>query len=146
MNIDEYQTTFLLYAPAKNPQGWALDLGTFGEALREGFPEVGYQTRQNDEGEVRLSFSAVTDSGIEITGFAKTEARDTVLIADASVDEAATFIAWLRDAYVPSPDLVRFTTEAAFERGIDSDWRVPATGDRGRIADELKQHIHVVEG
>ena len=146
MNFDEYETTFLLYAPAKNPQAWRLDFAAFSEALGEEFPEVGYEIREDGRGSMRLSFSAVTDDGVEYTGFAKNEARDTILIADASVDDAARFILWLRDSYIPSPELIRFTTEAAVARGVETDWRVPSAGSHERIADELKQHVLVIEG
>ncbi|MFJ9925549.1 hypothetical protein ACIRU5_05900 [Streptomyces misionensis] len=30
------------------------------------------------------------------------------------------------------------------EKGIKTDWRMPATGDRSRIAEELKHHLGVV--
>ncbi|MFF9024157.1 hypothetical protein [Streptomyces eurythermus] len=143
MDLDEYQTTFLLYAPAKNPAGWNLDLAAFGTALEAAFPEVRYETRQGRQ--LRLSFWAVTDEGIEFTGFVSNEGRDTVVLVDTTAEEAAVFITWLRDSYVASPDLIRFSSEPAVEVGIETDWRLPATGDTARIADELKHHIQVVE-
>ncbi|WP_178880334.1 hypothetical protein [Streptomyces acidiscabies] len=56
------------------------------------------------------------------------------------------FIRWLRDTVLPSPELIRFTTEGAVGKGIETDWRMPADGDEGRIAEELRHHIEVVEG
>ncbi|MEV7686431.1 hypothetical protein ACFW1F_22575 [Streptomyces bungoensis] len=144
MNLDEYQTTYLLYAPARNPAGWNLDLAAFGAALEAAFPVARYETQQGRQ--LRLSFWAVTEDGIEFDGFATKEGRDTVLLTDNTAGEAAVFIAWLRDSFLPSPDLIRFTTEPAVERGIETDWRVPATGDTAGIAEELKHHIQVVEG
>ncbi|MFH9400089.1 hypothetical protein ACH4JS_09890 [Streptomyces sp. NPDC017638] len=143
MDLDEYQTTFLLYAPAKNPAGWNLDLAAFGAALDAAFAEVRYETRQGRQ--LRLAFWAVTDEGIEFTGFASNEGRDTVVLVDNTAEEAAVFIAWLRDSYVASPDLIRFSSEPAVEAGIETDWRLPATGDTASIAEELKHHIRVVE-
>ncbi|MEU6588920.1 hypothetical protein ABZ923_06745 [Streptomyces sp. NPDC046881] len=143
MDLDEYQTTFLLYAPVKNPAGWNLDLAAFGTALEAAFPEVRYETRQGRQ--LRLSFWAVTDEGIEFTGFASNEGRDTVVLVDNTAEEAAVFITWLRDSYVASPDLIRFSSEPAVEAGIETDWRLPATGDTASIAEELKHHIQVVE-
>ncbi|SED32390.1 hypothetical protein SAMN04490357_4498 [Streptomyces misionensis] len=142
MDLDEYQTTYLLYAPAKNPGGWNLDLSTFGEALEAAFAEVRYEARQGRQ--FRLSFWAMTEEGIEFTGYASNEGRDTVLLADNTADEAAVFIVWLRDAFLPAPDLIRFSSEPAVEKGIETDWRMPATGDRSRIAEELKHHLGVV--
>ncbi|MFF0035225.1 hypothetical protein ACFYRG_03265 [Streptomyces mirabilis] len=143
MDLDEYQTTYLLYAPAKNPDGWNLDLAAFGTALQAAFPEVRYETRQGRQ--VRLSFWAVTEDGIEFTGFASNEGRDTVVLTDNTAEEASVFIAWLRDSFLPSPDLIRFSSEPAVEEGIETDWRMPAGGDTARIAEELKHHIQVVE-
>ncbi|SEE40023.1 hypothetical protein SAMN05216532_8095 [Streptomyces sp. 2231.1] len=143
MDLDEYQTTYLLYAPAKNPGGWNLDLAAFGAALEAAFPEVRYETRRGRQ--LRLSFWAVSEDGIEFTGFASNEGRDTIVLTDNTADEAAVFIAWLRDSFLPSPDLIRFSSEPAVEEGIETDWRMPASGDTTRIAEELKQHIQVVE-
>ncbi|KUN85551.1 hypothetical protein AQJ66_13670 [Streptomyces bungoensis] len=144
MDLDDYQTTYLLYAPAKNPAGWNLDLAAFGAALDAAFHDVRYETEQGRQ--LRLCFWAVTEDGIVFDGFATNEGRDTVLLTDNTPGEAAVFIAWLRDSFLPSPDLIRFTTEPAVERGIETDWRVPATADTASIAEELKHHIQVVEG
>jgi hypothetical protein len=143
VDLDEYQTTYLLYAPAKNPDGWNLDLTAFGNALQAAFPEVRYETRQGRQ--LRLSFWAVTEDGIEFTGFASNEGRDTVVLTDNTAAEAAVFIAWLRDSFLPSPDLIRFSSESAVEEGIETDWRMPAGGDTARITDHLKHHIQVIE-
>ncbi|MFE9120918.1 hypothetical protein [Streptomyces sp. NPDC007172] len=144
MDFDEYNTAYLLYAPAKNPQGWNLDLSAFGQALDDAFPEVRYQ--QEEGHAARLSFWAMTADGEEFDGFADNESRATIALSSTTVDEAATFILWLRDSYLPAPDLIRFTSELAYEREIDTDWRIPATGDHARIADEIKHHIQVVVG
>jgi hypothetical protein len=144
VDFDEYSTAYLLYTPAKNPQGWNLDLAAFGQALDDAFPEVRY--RQEDGHSARLSFWVMTAEGEEFDGFADNESRDTIALSSTTVDEAASFILWLRDAYLPAPDLIRFTSELAYERDIDTDWRIPAGGDHERVADELKQHLQVVVG
>ncbi|MFJ5034511.1 hypothetical protein ACIQB5_42155 [Streptomyces sp. NPDC088560] len=144
MNLDEYTTSFLLYAPAKNPHGWQLDLNAFGEALRDAFPEVGYQPEEGHP--ARLGIWVLTVDGIEFDGFADNETRDTIALSNNKIDEIAVFILWLRDSYLPSPDLIRFTTEAAFARGIETDWRVPTSGGVDRITEELRQHLLVVVG
>ncbi|MGN5382302.1 hypothetical protein ACQ4WX_49600 [Streptomyces lasalocidi] len=53
MDLDEYQTTCLLYAPAKHPAGWNLELAAFAAALDTAFPDVRYETRQGRQ--LRLS-------------------------------------------------------------------------------------------
>ncbi|WP_265564772.1 hypothetical protein [Streptomyces hygroscopicus] len=84
-------------------------------------------------------------SRFQPSGFLAGEGRDTVVLTDNTADEAAVFIAWLRDAFLPSPDLIRFSSEPAVEAGIETDWRMPAGGDTARIAGELKHHIEVIE-
>jgi hypothetical protein len=131
MNLDEYTTSFLPYAPAKNPHGWQLDLNAFGQALREAFPDVGYRPEEGHP--ARLGVWGLTADGTEFDGFAGNETRDTIALRGNAVAEVAPFIAWLRDHYIASPDLIRFTSEAAFARGVETHWRIPATGGADRI-------------
>ncbi|MFF7438839.1 hypothetical protein [Streptomyces sp. NPDC008122] len=44
------------------------------------------------------------------------------------------------------PDLICFSSEPAMERGIETDWRLPADSDAAQVADELRHHIAVVDG
>ncbi|MFF8379445.1 hypothetical protein ACF07V_25330 [Streptomyces sp. NPDC015661] len=145
---DDGRTTFLFYAPEREPHAWGLDLAGLGEALRESFPEVRYKVRQDrtHQGEPYLSFRAGTDDGTGYDGTATVHGRDCVMLSDTTATEAAPFLLWLRDTYLPAPDLVRFSSEPAVERGIETDWRLPANGDRARVADELRHHLSVVEG
>ncbi|MFF8608437.1 hypothetical protein ACF06X_21140 [Streptomyces sp. NPDC015346] len=145
---DDDQTTFLFFAPERDPHAWALDLAGLGEALRESFPEVRYRVRQDStrHGEPYLSFWAATADGIEFDGTATVHGRDCVMLGDTTAEEAAHFLTWLRDSYLPAPDLIRFSSEPAVERGVETDWRLPADGDAGRVADELRHHLAVVDG
>ncbi|MFE7773521.1 hypothetical protein ACFU5O_06420 [Streptomyces sp. NPDC057445] len=52
---------------------------------------------------------------------------------------------WFRDAYLPAPEIVRFSSGSAVEQGIDSDWRLPADGGCARVAEELRHHLAVVD-
>ncbi|MEU4278038.1 hypothetical protein AB0F57_24470 [Streptomyces tanashiensis] len=144
---DDDRTTFLFYAPEREPHAWGLDLAGLGEALRESFAEVRYKVRQDrTQGKPYLSFWAGTDDGTEYDGTATVHGRDCVMLSDTTAAEAAPFLLWLRDTYLPAPDLVRFSSVPAVERGIETDWRLPANGDMARVADELRHHLSVVEG
>ncbi|WP_329620215.1 hypothetical protein OG357_06445 [Streptomyces sp. NBC_01255] len=145
---DDDRTTFLFYAPEREPHAWGLDLAGLGETLREAFTEVRYEVRQDrtHQGEPYLSFWAATADGTEYDGTATVHGRDCVMLADSTVGEAALFLLWLRDSCLPAPDLVRFSSEPAVERGIETDWRLPANGDAARMVDELRHHIAVVDG
>ncbi|MFI8768193.1 hypothetical protein ACIGN6_25230 [Streptomyces sp. NPDC053792] len=143
-DTNDIRTTFVFYAPEREPHVWALDLTGLGEALREPFPEVRYKVRQDrtHQGEPYLSFWA----GTEYDGTATVTGRDCVMLTDTTPGEAATFLLWLRDSYLPAPDLIRFSSEPAVERGIETDWHLPADGDARRLADELRHHLAVVHG
>ncbi|MET9953418.1 hypothetical protein ABZ135_17965 [Streptomyces sp. NPDC006339] len=141
-------TTFLFYAPERQPHAWGLDLAGLGEALREAFPEVRYRVRQDrtHQGEPYLSFWAAMEDGTEYEGTATVHGRDCVMLADVTAGAAASFLVWLRDRYLPAPDLIRFSSEPAVERGIETDWRLPADGGVERVAEELRHHLSVVSG
>ncbi|MEU7389773.1 hypothetical protein [Streptomyces tanashiensis] len=145
---DDDRTTFLFYAPERQPHAWSLDLAGLGEALRQSFTEARYKVRQDHthQGEPYLSFWAATDDGTEYDGTATVHGRDCVMLADTTAGEAAPFLIWLRDNHLPSPDLIRFSSEAAVDQGIETDWRLPGTGDAERVADELRHHLAVVDG
>ncbi|MFD0033067.1 hypothetical protein ACWFR5_26080 [Streptomyces sp. NPDC055092] len=141
MDITEYTSAFLLYAPAKDPQAWHLDLAGFSEALQAAFPEVRCVPEDRP---AALSFWALTNEGVVFDGFADVETRHTIMLTENTATEASEFIVWLRDHYLPSPDLIRYTTEDAVTRGLDTDWRVPSRGGREQIVEELEQHLRVV--
>ncbi|MEU7279563.1 hypothetical protein AB0A69_12390 [Streptomyces sp. NPDC045431] len=148
MTHDDDPTTFLFYAPEREPHAWGLELAGLGEALREAFHEARYKVRQDrtHQGEPYLSFWAATEDGTEYDGAATVHGRDCVMLADTTAGAAAPFLVWLRDGYLPARNLIRFSSEPAVERGIESDWRLPADGDAERVADELRHHLAVVKG
>ncbi|MEU0395795.1 hypothetical protein ABZ208_24025 [Streptomyces sp. NPDC006208] len=145
---DDDPVTFLFYAPQKAPRAWALDLSRLGQAMREAYTEVRYKIRQDAtrHGEPYLSFWVATGDGVECEGTATAHGRDCITLVDATAGDAGRFLAWFRDTCLPSPDLIRFSSGYAVERGIDSDWRLPAEGDQARVADELRHHLTVVDG
>ncbi len=145
MNLNDYQASFFFYAPTKDPHAWNLDLAAFGEKLNAAFPQARAQTR-GEGSDLRLSFWAVTADGVEYTGYASNQGRDTVLLSDNTITETAAFLTWLRDAVVPSFHLVRFSSEPAVLAGVETDWRLPAGAEQEQIIDELQQHVRVVEG
>ncbi|MFF3685919.1 hypothetical protein [Streptomyces sp. NPDC002187] len=145
---DDRRVTFLFYAPQRAPHAWGLDLQQLGEAMRGTYTEVRYKVRRDAtrHGEPYLSFWVATDDGVEYEGTATVHGRDCITLVDATAGDAGLFLTWFRDTYLPSPDLIRFSSGNAVERGIDSDWRLPAEGDQARLADELRHHLAVVDG
>lgn len=84
----------------------------------------------------RSRLEGLVDSTFDGTG--------SVLVRDASPQETAPFAAWLRDRYVPEPDLVRFTSQLALAKGHSEVRALPATGGAEDIALALQQHLNEV--
>ncbi|MEU6621330.1 hypothetical protein ABZ926_11210 [Streptomyces litmocidini] len=75
----------------------------------------------NRRPEAADAFRAGIDQGAGYDGTATVHGQDCVMPADTTAGEAAPFLLWLRDTYLPAPDLVRFSSEPAVERGIETD-------------------------
>lgn len=148
LNDDDEQATFLLYAPERSPHAWGLDLAQLGEALRESFQDVSYEVRQDDVhgGTPYMWFWAADSRGAGFDGTALSQGRDCIMLSGTTAGEAAAFVVWLRDSHLPSPDLIRYSSEAAVAEGIESDWKIPVSANENEIADELRHHLRVVEG
>ncbi|MFE3187119.1 hypothetical protein ACFXKR_40730 [Streptomyces violascens] len=148
LNDDDEQTTFLLYAPERTPHAWGLDLAHLGDTLRGSFHDVSYEVRQDDVhgGAPYLWFWAVDRHGTGFDGTALVQGRDCIMLSSTTAGEAAGFVTWLRDSYLPAPDLIRYTSEDAIVEGIESDWKLPAASGEDDVAEELRHHLHVVSG
>ncbi|AJF63387.1 hypothetical protein [Streptomyces vietnamensis] len=122
-HADDKRTTFLFYALEREPHAWGFDLAGLGEALRESFPEVRHKVRQDrtHQGEPYLSFWTGTGDGTGYDGTATVHGRDCMTPADTTAGEAALFLLWLRDTYLP------------------------AESDAARVVDELRHHLAVMD-
>ncbi|MEV0282412.1 hypothetical protein AB0I22_39490 [Streptomyces sp. NPDC050610] len=146
-DLDDYETTYLVYAPGQDPHAWQLGLERLGDALKEAFPGARARVRQDNihGGEPYLSFWGTADDGTVFDGAATVHGRDCLYLVDIAAPQAAVFIEWLRDSFLPKPDSILFTTELAMEAGIATDWHIPAKGGREQIAEELLRHLEIVE-
>ncbi|MYV71562.1 hypothetical protein GT043_37695 [Streptomyces sp. SID2131] len=64
-----------------------------------------------------------------------------VTLTDATADEAGVFAVWLRDSFVPAPDLVRFASSLAMANGEDTPSSLPTGGVQDDISDLLRRHL-----
>ena len=127
--ISARRTTFSFAAPVDDATAWHLRLDGLASSLTEAFPEGaatlegGLGPREADS----LSFEVPLGEGVWLRGLATSPYPEmgSVMVMDASAAEAAAFGVWLRDSFVPSPELVHFTSEMALDRGEEAYWVVP---------------------
>ncbi|MFG2871494.1 hypothetical protein [Streptomyces sp. NPDC048338] len=68
-----------------------------------------------------------------------------ITLTDVTAGEAAVFARWLRDSFVPAPNLVRFGSSLAMANGEQDPWPLPVEGGEEEIATELRRHLDSVE-
>ncbi len=150
MNDDNpRRTTFLFYPPVNDALAWNLRLDDLAQRIERDFPgsstdlEHGLGPRDADA----LSFEVEIAEGVWLEGLATTpfEGMGTVMARLASAREAAVLAAWLRDSFIPSPELIEFSSEAAMDGGEETSWRLPRSGPVEEIAETLQQHLDCAE-
>ncbi|MFE7118695.1 hypothetical protein ACFU99_25085 [Streptomyces sp. NPDC057654] len=151
MNDDNARrTTFIFAPPVNDARAWNLRLDHLAECVERDFPgsytrlEHGMGPRRNADA---LSFEVEIAEGVWLDGLATTpyEGMGTVMACLASPREAAVLAAWLRDSFIPSPELIEFSSEAAMEGGEEASWRLPVSGPVEEIAETLRQHLESAE-
>ncbi|MER7660090.1 MULTISPECIES: hypothetical protein [unclassified Streptomyces] len=142
---DALRTTFSFAPPVDDAAAWHLRLDDLSARITEAFP--GASTSWGEDVGPRsaetLTFEVPLGGGVWLDGLATTPYPEigSVMVMQASAVEAAQFAAWLRDSYVPAPDLVQFTSELALNNGDDAYWIVPPYASVDEIAQTLQQHI-----
>lgn len=146
---DALRTTFSFAPPVNDAAAWHLQLDDLAAKITEAFP--GASTSLGADLGPRsadaLSFEVPLGDGVWLEGLATTPYPEigSVMVMQASAVEAAQFAAWLRDSFVPSPDLVHFTSELALNKGDDAYWVLPPHGSVDEIAQTLQQHIDATD-
>ncbi|MFK4221875.1 hypothetical protein [Streptomyces sp. NPDC019890] len=142
---DALRTTFSFAPPVDDAAAWHLRLDHLAAEITEAFP--GSSTSLGGDLGPRsakaLTFEVPLGDGVWLEGLATTPYPEigSVMVMQASAAEAAQFAAWLRDSFVPSPDLVHFTSELALNNGDDAYWVLPPHGSVDEITQALQQHI-----
>ncbi|MFD4139950.1 hypothetical protein [Streptomyces sp. NPDC058572] len=146
---DALRTTFSFAPPVDDAAAWHLRLDDLAAKITEAFP--GSSTSLGGDLGPRsadaLSFEVPLGDGLWLEGLATTPYPEigSVMVMQASAAEAARFAAWLRDSFVPAPDLVHFTSELALNNGDDAYWVLPAHGSIDEIEQTLQQHIDATD-
>lgn len=143
-----YRTNIGFYPPREDGGAWRSSLQELEEALRGAFahPVVEYRTSAT-HGQQVLSFEIALAPDVWIDGTSSMEGPDYAFITlrDVTADEAAVFATWLRDSFVPAPDLVRFISSLAMANGEETPWVLPATGGNDTVLAEIRRHIETFD-
>ncbi|MFF0561640.1 hypothetical protein [Streptomyces sp. NPDC004266] len=138
------RTNFAFYPPEGEGGAWHATLQTLERALREGFPDPTIGHRRSGIHEMTvLDFEIELAPDVWVNGTAAVTEPDYayVTLTDVTADEAGVFAVWLRDSFVPAPNLVRFASSLAMANGEDTPSPLPAQGDRKDLGDLLRRHL-----
>ncbi|MEU0394519.1 hypothetical protein ABZ208_17420 [Streptomyces sp. NPDC006208] len=142
---DALRTTFSFAPPVDDAAAWHLRLDDLAAKITEAFPGSSTSMRGDlgPRSADALSFEVPLGDGLWLEGLATTPYPEigSVVVMQASAVEAARFAVWLRDSFVPAPDLIHFTSELALNNGDDAYWVLPTHGSIDEIAQTLQQHI-----
>ncbi|WNO71528.1 MULTISPECIES: hypothetical protein [unclassified Streptomyces] len=142
---DVLRTTFSFAPPVDDAAAWHLRLDDLAAGIVEAFPgaSTSWGADLGPRSAEALTFEVPLGAGVWLEGLATTPCPEvgSVMVMHASAAEAARFALWLRDSFVPSPDLVRFTSEMALNNGDDAHGHLPPYGSVDEIAQTLQQHI-----
>ncbi|MFF5765778.1 hypothetical protein ACFY8F_24940 [Streptomyces tanashiensis] len=138
------RTNFALYPPEGDGGAWHATLESLERALREAFPDPAIGRRRSGIHEMAvLDFEIEVAPDVWVDGTAAITGPEYayITLTDVTADQAAVFAVWLRDSFVPAPDLVRFVSSLAMANGEETP--LPLPSDRGSegISDLLRRHL-----
>ncbi|MFF8381318.1 hypothetical protein ACF07V_34975 [Streptomyces sp. NPDC015661] len=138
------RTNFAFCPPEGDGGAWHATLQTLERALREAFLDsVTAHRRSGLHAMAVLDFEIEPSPDVWVDGTAAITEPDYayITLTDVTADEAGVFAVWLRDSFVPAPNLVRFTSSLAMANGEDTTLPLPATGSREDISGLLRRHL-----
>ncbi len=148
MTDNENRATLLFYPPVEDATSWHMTFEGFEAALKRQFPDAVTQMMPTMfRGGTYLDFEVAVAQDADVQGIATIPFDECACITLIGVTpgEAAPIARWLRDTFIPSPELIRFSSEGAMEIGDETHWGLPASGDEEEIAEDLRAHIAYVE-
>ncbi|MGW9452024.1 hypothetical protein [Streptomyces sp. NPDC055632] len=138
------RTNFAFYPPEGDGGAWHATLDSLERALREAFPDPAIGHRRSGVHEMTvLDFEIELAPDVWLDGTAAITEPDYayITLTDVTADEAGAFAVWLRDSFVPTPNLVRFASSLAMANGEDTPSPLPAGGGREDIGALLHRHL-----
>ena len=140
----DIRTTFILHPPVDDAASWHMTVDGFVQAFTRLFPDAFTKFRTSHlRGNDVVDFEVEVGPGIWIEGTAQTPVPEcgVITLALASATEAARFATWVRDDLIPSPGILRFSTEPAMQAGSQDEWTVPAAGDEEAMTVVFLEHL-----
>ncbi|MFF7436980.1 hypothetical protein [Streptomyces sp. NPDC008122] len=138
------RTNFAFYPPEGEDGAWHATLQTLERALREAFPDPTIGHRRSGIHEMTvLDFEIELAPDVWADGTAAITEPDYayITLTDVTADEAGAFAVWLRDSFVPAPNLVRYASSLAMANGEDTPLPLPIEGGREEIGALLRRHL-----
>ncbi|MGW5776568.1 hypothetical protein [Streptomyces sp. NPDC003863] len=138
------RTNFAFYPLEGEGGAWHATLDSLERALREAFPDPVIGRRRSGVHEMTvLDFEIELAPDVWVDGTAAITEPDYayITLTDVTTDEAGVFAVWLRDSFVPAPNLVRFASSLAMANGEETPSPLPARGSREDIGDLLRRHL-----
>ncbi|WP_234386490.1 hypothetical protein [Streptomyces sp. ERV7] len=140
----DIRTTFLFHPPVGDAASWQMTVEGFVHVLTTSFSEAFTKYRASHlRDKTVVDFEVEVGPGVWVEGVANTpvEGSAVITLVGVSASEAAQFALWLRTSMVPTPGLVRFSSERALEGGDATEWAVPSGGDLQQIVSVLEGHV-----
>ncbi|MFF2077667.1 hypothetical protein ACFVXG_23280 [Kitasatospora sp. NPDC058162] len=134
-------TTFHFGAP--DGETWGFTSETFAARLTEQWPATRYEECGSLPGWGRQLRFGVPAGEFAFDGSFAPE-RQSLYLADLPVVAAAAFVLWLQEV-IPAGARIRFSSNDAFEVGIERDYWIPAAATYEQIVAVLTDHLAEVE-
>ncbi|MET9378904.1 hypothetical protein ABZX98_33020 [Streptomyces sp. NPDC002992] len=144
----DIRANFAFYPPEGEGGAWHATLESLERALREAFPDPTIGHRRSGVHEMTvLDFEIEPAPDLWVDGTAAITEPDYayITLTDATADEAGAFAVWLRDSFVPTPNLVRFASSLAMANGEETPSPLPAHGSREDITGLLRRHLEAFD-
>jgi hypothetical protein len=140
----DIRATFIFHPPVDDAAAWHMTIDGFARILIATFPDAFTKYRTSRlRGSDAVDFEVEIAPGVWIEGVAQTPVQDSAVLTlvGATAHEAAQFVLWIRERLIPSPDLLRFSSDHAMEAGDDTEWQIPSPGDVAQVEAVLLDHL-----
>lgn len=139
----EYELFPTFHFGAPDGETWGFTSDVFAALLAERWPTARCGEHDSLPGWGRnLRFGVLDGELMFDGGFAPD--RQSLYLADISLGAAAVFVRWLQEV-IPVGARIRFSTNDAFEVGIERDFWIPEAATHEQIVEVFRAHLAEVE-
>ncbi|MEW1724912.1 hypothetical protein [Streptomyces sp. NPDC093109] len=145
---DDIRATFIFHPPVDDAAAWHMTIEGFVHILTKSFPDAFTKYRTSRlRGSDAVDFEVEIGKGVWLEGVAQTPVEDSAVITlvEATAREAAEFALWIRSSLIPSPELLRFSSDRAMESGYDAEWQLPPSSEVSDVEAAFLGHLESVQ-